>query len=371
MIRAGGVLLMLATLVGCAGPGVAERERGAEQGEAIINGEVSGSSDDGVVLLRAVPTDVEELLCSATLVAPNLLITARHCVSYFQEGYFNCSPRGEVIDATDNAGHLGLHFDPKSIEVYGREQRDEPLAHGSQIISTLSATVCVNDLAFVVLDTPLTLPIVPMRLGTPARDGEASVLVGFGVDGSGHNVDFQTATRHRKAGLEIADVGPDSLAEGVIRTPPRTLVLQGPSGCIGDSGGPLLDEASGALLGVYSMLQGESCSTPTGRQFLVHVPPFQLLIKQAFAAAGAEPLREPEPSGAGGSGNEPTGAAGADGADSPGDPTSAQSSGCAVTQPPSEPFAAASWVVLALATAVERIRRSNRRGPSRRRWLRD
>jgi hypothetical protein len=378
MNRAWGLgLLALASLSGCAARDPSEG--GAEERTAIIDGELSGANEDGVVLLRAVPPDVAELVCSASLVAPNLLVTARHCVSYFQDGYFNCSPSGELVDSVDGAGHLGLHFEPSSIEVYGNElPRKKPLAHGSQIISTLSDTICLNDLAFVVLDTALDLPIVPLRLGRPARVDESVVLVGYGLDADQSKLDYQTQPRRHKTGLNIADVGPDSLADGVVRAPPRTVILQGPSGCIGDSGGPLLDADSGALLGVYSLQQGESCSKPTIRHFLVHVPPFELLIEQAFAAAGAEPVREPAPAqggaagaageanGGGGESSLAGGAAGADHQQSGADHAT-QDSGCALGRSPEQPWELA-LELCALATAVERIRSRSRRG---RRSLRD
>ena len=325
MIRFGRVVIgaLSAGVIGCAEGGSSEAV--AARLQAIIDGEASGPDQDGVLLLRAELDDGGELLCSSTLVAPNLLVTARHCVSYLSEGLFSCSVRGELFDNPDGGGRLGLHLPPPSIEVYGREiPRKSALAHGQQIVSTLSPSVCQNDLAFVVLDTALDLPLVPLRLGRSAELGEASVLIGYGMDGDDVAIDYRTQPRQQRRDLEIAAVGPDSIADGVTTVPPRALILQGPSGCIGDSGGPLLSQASGALLGVYSLLAGASCAAPRAYHQLVHVPPFQTLIDEAFAAANAEPLLEPEqptgeagagaagsPSGAGGATETETGAAGA------------------------------------------------------------
>ncbi len=272
---------------------------------SIVDGEASGAEDDGVLLLRALPDPDPEILCTASLVAPNLLLTARHCVSYFNNGLFICTLKGEVVETTPDAGKLGLHLPAESIEVYaGDTPRDEPIAHAIDVISTLSPVICVNDLAFVVLDRELELPLVPMRIERRAELHEAVTLVGYGMDGTQPNIQYEIQPRRRKSGLEIAGVGPDLLEDGVTTVSPRSLIVDGPSGCVGDSGGPLRAAETGAVLGVYSLQEGESCSAPGVRHHLTHVPPFQALIAEAFAAAGSEPLLE--------SGSEPaTGTAGA------------------------------------------------------------
>jgi hypothetical protein len=302
LTRARGVAAagLCAGILGCADVGPTEPLTSRTQG--IVSGEASGAEQDGVVLLRGELDDGSEILCSASLVEPRLLLTARHCVSYLTDGQFSCTVRGELIDNPSGGGRLGLHLPAEKLEIYGRATpRKTILAHGQQIISTLSPTICSNDLAFVVLDTALDLPLVPMRLGRPARPHEAAVLVGYGLDGTQRLLDYRSQPRAQKRNLEIEAVGPDSIADGVTTAPPRSLMLQGPSGCVGDSGGPLLSQATGAVLGVYSLQQGESCSAPDVRHRLTHVPPFQSLIEEAFAAIGGEPLGEdaPDPSAAG------------------------------------------------------------------------
>ena len=303
------VLGLCALSCGAAEPG----EASGSQAEPIIAGEPSGSEQDGVVLLRAVLEDKSELLCTASLVGPNLILTARHCVAYLTDGQFSCSTRGELIDNPTGGGRLGLDLPAESLEIYaGKTPRKAPVARGLQVISTLPPTLCQNDLAFVVLDTALDLPLVPLRLGRPAEPHEAALLVGYGTSETTQLIDYKTQARQQKRGLEVAGVGPDSLDDGVTTVPPRTLFVEGPSGCIGDSGGPLLAESSGAVLGVYSLQRGSSCSAPTVRSQLVHVPPFQILIDEAFAAAGCEPVPEPpaEAGGAGGASGAANDAAG-------------------------------------------------------------
>jgi hypothetical protein len=169
--------------------------------ESIVAGEPSGAEQDGTVLLRAVLADGSEGVCSASLVGPNLIVTAAHCVAYQTDGDFSCSVRGELIDNASGGGRLGLHLPAASLEVYGGEApRKSALAHGLKVISTLSPHVCQNDLAFVVLDTALELPVMPMRLGRPALVHETVVLVGYGTSRNDGYIDYRTQPRQQRWG---------------------------------------------------------------------------------------------------------------------------------------------------------------------------
>jgi len=285
--------LLAGLLVACGGQ-PPEREPSVSS-SAIVGAERSGSEQDGVLLLRA-SIDEGDVLCTASLIAPNLIVTARHCVSYLSPGPFQCSTSGEPIDVPDGGGSLGLHLPPSSVEVYGGDPpRDGPLARGTQILSTLSSTICKNDLAFVVLDERVEAPILPLRLGRPAERGETTVLVGYGVTKEGQQIDYLRQKRAQKRDLTIAGVGPDSASSGVSNVAPRSILIQGPSGCVGDSGGPLLAQDTGALLGVYSLLEGTSCESADVHHHFVHVPAFGDLIDRAFTAAGESPLLESSP----------------------------------------------------------------------------
>jgi hypothetical protein len=368
---------LLSLGIGCSGP--TAREATETSRTAIVGGSASGPAQDGVVLLRAA-VNGGDVLCTASLVGSNLLITARHCVSYFTDGLFSCSVQGELINDSDGAGELGLHLPASSLEVYGSQTPRTLLAHGKQVISTLSPVICINDLAFVVLDREVDLPIVPLRLGRPALAHESVTLVGYGLDGQQPTLDYRSAPRRQKTGLEVVALGPDSAADGIKTVPPRALILEGPSGCIGDSGGPLLAAATGAVLGIYSLQQAESCAEPTVRHQLVHVPPFGNLIDEAFAAAGVMPLVEPtsEPDGGGGAGSGGVGGEGEAGmrldpspaagfateaeAGAPASPGSAPRSSCSVAPQPAAPLEPA----LSLLFLVPWAKRRGSRG--RRKW---
>lgn len=255
----------------------------------------SGGIEDAVLMLRVV-LGSGELVCSSSLVAPNLVVTARHCVSYFVDGQFTCTVQGELQSTDPNAGTLGSDFDASTIEFYdGHTPRTQPIAFGKQVISSLSDSVCTNDLAFVVLDRKLSLPVLPLRLNGRARIGEAVTLVGYGFDDAmagGDFLDVSTQGRTHNSSLVIDDVGPVG-NDGVTSAPPRTIVIQGPSGCVGDSGGPLLAHETNAVLGVDSLSDASSCLSSSVRNFFTHVPDFKLLTNDAFTAAGYAPTPEP------------------------------------------------------------------------------
>ncbi|HWP06089.1 MAG TPA: trypsin-like serine protease, partial [Polyangiaceae bacterium] len=230
-----------------------------------------------------------------------------------------CTAQGELVSLDSGAGELGTHLEASSIELFsGTTPRTEPIAYGKEILSTLSETICTNDIAFVVLDRSVELPVLPLRLEGKARRGEFVTLVGYGLDtamSQTNQLDYETQPRTRNAELVIADVGP--LESGMISTiPPRSLLVEGPAGCLGDSGGPLLARETGAVLGVYSLLGGESCLQPDVRHLFTHVPLFPLLTEQAFEAAGSEPTPEPSTaqSGDAGAAGEGPGSSGGTGA---------------------------------------------------------
>ena len=254
----------------------------------------SPSDDDSVVLLR---TDASgtETICTGVVIAPNLVATARHCVSYLLEGTFRCTVQGEAVDNPEGGGTLLGHFPADKLEVYALEVPEPtPRAKGARILSTDSQTICINDLAFVITDRALDLPIAKVRLGTPTRRGELVTVIGYGLDET-MTPDWRTRPRRKVRQQPVYAVGPDSIEDGLGVVPPRTLVLQGPSACLGDSGGPALSDETGAVVGINSLLSGTSCTSQDATHDYTNLPPFEALVREAFAAAGASPRLETEP----------------------------------------------------------------------------
>lgn len=280
-------------LIGCA---PMETEAPTSLRSPIVFGYESGPGDDSVVLVQAKELSGVTNNCSGTMVAPNLLLTARHCVSSYIDGVFTCSPEGELEDAVGRAGAMGDLVPPEGIKVRaGRVPASEEVARGIETFALATPSICRNDIALVVLDRNTDLPVSPLRLTTAVRHDEPMRPVGYGLDEDGGILERRT-----RDDVPVTVIGPSEYWPEAGFAPPRTFAI-GPSACQGDSGGPALTERD-AVAGVYSLSAG-TCTSSTVRNYFTQVAPFEDLVREAFQEAGAEILLE--------TGIEAAGAAGA------------------------------------------------------------
>lgn len=224
--------------------------------------------------------------CTGSLVAPNLVLTARHCISAYVEGQFTCDANGNLVSGP--GGTIGAQDTPGNISVRGgTANKPTAIAKGVQVFSPLTTTICIDDIALVLIDQQLTdLPIMPIRLTTGTEPGEQVRVVGYGVD-----QDSAIGVRHTLSGLTIAEVGTSQFRPVGDPIPPRTFLTVGPALCIGDSGGPALSD-NNAIIGVFSEFDSV-CTAPNAKDFYTQVAPYMNdIVLPAFAAAGYEPWLE-------------------------------------------------------------------------------
>ena len=307
-LRAEGLLVLAAAglaLGACAAP-IEGREEQAHMGRAIqpiVGGMVSGADQDSVVALARFENGARVGLCTATMVAANLALTARHCVSA-TDATAACNSSGQPV-----VGAL-LHGDrvATTLAVYATTGGVAPdttveagaSAHGKSLVVDADATtICNHDLAFVILDKALASPISPMRLAAPAS-ADALVTVGFGITELGS----LPAQRMQRDGVSLIGVGPMAYPDDPTYGVGDGELLVGESACAGDSGSPALTPL-GAVVGVASRAgngkprdpanAASTCLGATAHAVYAELRASQALTFRAFAEAGATPWLEGQP----------------------------------------------------------------------------
>ena len=188
-------------------------------------------------------------VCSSTLIAPNLLLTARHCVA-----------PGVVEDIRCGESPFSDPRDPEAIFATNSNDLTEDSiwfqASGVHVPPDGNDT-CGFDIALVVLaggglPTDTAVPLVP-RIDREVRVGEEYTAIGYGL--TGDTAGATVGSRMLLTGLE-ARCTPGGCGFGVGDTE-----FRGEAGiCEGDSGGPALDSEE-RVIGVASR-GTEGCDDP-------------------------------------------------------------------------------------------------------------
>jgi hypothetical protein len=243
---------------------------------------VEQEASSGVVAIATTMADSPShiTLCSGALVAPNLILTARHCVSRAVTATPSCDARGR----SHNGAHLAEDVDPAAIAIYVgmhvRPDIDQPVARAVKTIHPQTEILCDSDVAFLVLDRSITnSTILSMRLHAPVETGDVVVPVGFG--GGPLNIVGHKVARSKSV---VLATGPSANATTGAVLGPREFEVDRAT-CRGDSGGPAIDVMSGEIVGVVS--RGGSCSAH-GNHVYTRVDAYTLLAKTAFVAAERE-----------------------------------------------------------------------------------
>ena len=265
-MRAGSLFIFISlssTLAAC-GPADSEFwDADAQNDQAIINGDISeGSSfqSAGALLIRGsdsygYPIDG---MCTGTLIAPDVVLTAGHCrldeAEYGKNGKYYFSFALDVVDAGETLGRMPKHtYAVKKI-----------IRHPRFDIPNADGLGRANDIAIVFLKKAV-LGVRPATILKPdeadiLQAGLAADIVGYGLRTAPEmNPDASDSGVKAQAKSVVNEVGAYEIQVGVLYPTPQK--------CYGDSGGPTyinLKDGSERLIGVTSRAYDDSGCTKGG-----------------------------------------------------------------------------------------------------------
>jgi MYXO-CTERM domain-containing protein len=257
------------TLAGCAAPTAWAAEQEGSTGAPIVNGTPSTSSQDASVRINI---GTEGQFCTGALIAPNLVLTARHCV--------------QTTEETTECGSFTTRFVPStlSISLGVLANGTSVAARAKQTFVDSGTTMCSHDVALILLDKDVAGGKIAHVRFDKVQAGESTVAVGYGDDGSGTN----TNGRYQRA-AKVEAVGPASHTyttkanQKIDFTVHAGEIATGESTCFGDSGGPLFD-AQGRIVGMTSRGLDSECNDRPS--IFTDTSSHEKLIRDAATTAG-------------------------------------------------------------------------------------
>ena len=212
--------------------------------------------------------------CSGSLIAPNLVLTAQHCIAPTSSQGIACgfSTFGETYNPSDI--YVTTKTDFPRFGYYGVSEI---------IVPEPEAEVCGNDIALLLLTQNVmssdAVPIRP-RLDEPVAVNERFAAVGYGHTGQGEGAGRRRSIENRRVICSGFQNGCQDNNQGIYDNE-----WVGNDGtCQGDSGGPALD-VNEQVIGVLSR-GPEGCIYPVYTDVIRYAPWIRDVATQAATSGG-------------------------------------------------------------------------------------
>ena len=206
--------------------------------QAIINGDTSELNEfpaTGMVMFG------KRAVCTGTLIAPDVVLTAAHCLDTKGYGGFGFSLDLDGIDGIEDVVTSAVHHAHPSFDSRTNEFTDISVR---------------NDIGVLVLDTPI-VGVEPEKIEQPEDEAVIEPGTELSLCGYGRFVWRIAALPHKRDAKVVID-----------RSEPFefSTTAVDPQPCKGDSGGPLFAETANGrrIVGVVSRAMGRSEMCDTG-----------------------------------------------------------------------------------------------------------